>query len=176
MKGRDRALEGSSAWEQGWAPAGIEQKPPKAAPRHPAVPVPGCQVPAPRRKAQENLSSHPGTLTRSPGHGLAKEILIYGSVPVLSMQSVQGTLPDGGKEGHVRANPVREVQHPRAGLLQQGSGKPGCFQAPFFQEKGGKGTSRHSSSIQILHCSLLGSRALPGLQRTSASIPPPLFF
>lgn len=144
-------------------------QPPLGTPQWPGC---GCQVPAPGRK---NLSSHQGALTTSRGHGLAKEILIYGLIPMLSMQSVQGMVHISYREPsrmEDRRSTSEHIQFGRFSTPGQGFSSSdleshGAFRHLFFQEKGGKGTSRHSSSIQILCCSLLGSRALPGLQRTS---------
>lgn len=152
------------------------QKPSPATPRDPAVA--GMRLPGPRpgeKEAQQNLSSHQGALTTSRGHGLAKEILIYGLIPMLSMQSVQGMVHISYREPsrmEDRRSTSEHIQFGRFSTPGQGFSSSdleshGAFRHLFFQEKGGKGTSRHSSSIQILCCSLLGSRALPGLQRTS---------
>lgn len=107
--------------------------------------------------------------------GLAKEILISGLFPMLSMQLVQGTVHSSYREPprqmEERGSTSEQIQFgrfstPRQGFSSSDLESQGAFRHPFFQ-KSGKGTSRHGSSIQILCCGLLGSRALPGQQRTS---------
>lgn len=100
---------------------------------------------------------------------------MYGLFPVLSVQSVQGTV-------HIRYRETPRMEDSRSSSQQIQFGRfstpgqgfssgdlesQGAFRHQFFPQQGGKSTIKHSSSTEMLSCGLLASRALPEQQRTS---------